>query len=101
MNFTIVGFGYHPMHLYFAAPGSIVPAESGKFATGYLTSEGLESLANVSSGSSNMLLIDILGSPDYDLQSTDLLRSIDSIIHPCEKQSRWLSLASCSFDFTG
>ncbi|MEE3201542.1 MAG: FtsX-like permease family protein [Candidatus Thermoplasmatota archaeon] len=71
MNFIIVGFGYHPMHLYFAAPGSIVPAESGKFATGYLTSEGLESLANVSSGTSNMLLIDILGSPDYDLQSTD------------------------------
>ncbi len=71
LNFTIVGFGYHPMHLYFAAPGSIVPAESGTFATGYLTSSGLEALANVSAGTANILLIDVLGTPDYDLQSTD------------------------------
>ena len=71
LNFTIVGFGYHPMHLYFAVPGSIVPAESGTFATGYLTSSGLEALANVSAGTANMLLIDVYGTPEYDLQSTD------------------------------
>ena len=71
LNFTIVGFGYHPIHLYFAAPGSIVPAKSGTFATGYLTSSGLEALANVSAGSANILLIDVLGTPDYDLQSSD------------------------------
>ena len=71
LNFTIVGFGHHPMHLYFAAPGSIIPAESGTFATGYLTSSGLEALANVSAGSANILLIDVLGTPEYDLQSTD------------------------------
>ena len=70
LNFTIVGFGHHPMHLYFAAPGSIIPAESGTFATGYLTSSGLEALANVSAGSANILLIDVLGTPEYDLQST-------------------------------
>ena len=72
LDFTIVGFGYHPMHLYFAAPGSIVPAESGTFATGYLTSSGLEALANLSQGSANFLLIDVLGTPEYDLQSTDV-----------------------------
>ena len=71
LNFTIVGFGYHPMHLYFAAPGSIVPAESGTFAAGYLTSSGLEALANVSAGTANMLLIDVLDTPEYDLESTD------------------------------
>ncbi len=71
MNFTIVGFGYHAHHLYFAAPGTIVPAESGAFATGYLTAEGLEALANLTAGSANVLLIDIVGSPDYDLLSTD------------------------------
>lgn len=71
LNFTIVGFGYHAHHLYFAAPGTIVPAESGKFVTGYLTAEGLESLANLSAGSANLLLIDIVGTPDYDLLSTD------------------------------
>ena len=72
LDFTIVGFGYHPMHLYFAAPGSIVPAESGTFATGYLTSSGLETLANLSEGSANFLLIDVLETPEYDLQSTDV-----------------------------
>ncbi len=71
MNFTIVGFGYHPMHLYFATPGSIVPTKSGNFATGYLSSAGLEALANVSADSSNLLLIDIVGTPDYNLESTD------------------------------
>jgi len=77
LNFTIVGFGYHPMHLYFAVPGSIVPAESGTFATGYLTSSGLEALANVSSGTANMLLIDVHGNPEYDLQSTDEVEGED------------------------
>ena len=71
-DFTIVGFGYHPMHLYFATPGSIVPIKSGIFATGYLTSSGLEALANLSQGSANFLLIDVLGTPEYDLQSTDV-----------------------------
>jgi len=71
MNFTIVGFGYHAHHLYFAAPGTIVPAESGTFATGYLTAEGLEALSNLTTGSANVLLIDIVGTPHYDLLSTD------------------------------
>ena len=47
MEFTIVGIGYHPHHLFFASPGTIIPAESGKFVTGYLTAEGLEALANL------------------------------------------------------
>ena len=64
MNFTVVGIGLHSNHLYYAQDGDLFPAEPGTFATGYLSSEGLERLANMSSGSSNLLLIDILGTPD-------------------------------------
>ena len=38
---------------------------------GYLTSEGLERLANLSSGSSNLILVDVLGTPEHNLPSTD------------------------------
>ncbi len=71
MNYTVVGIGFHSNHLYFAQDGSLFPSKPGTFATGYLTAEGLENLANLSSGSSNHLLIDIVGTPEYDLQSTD------------------------------
>ena len=69
-TYKVVGIGFHSMHLYFATEGSSIPAEAGTFATGYLTDEGLEQLANLSEGSSNMILIDVEGSPLYDLQST-------------------------------
>ena len=71
MNFTVVGIGLHSNHLYFSQEGSIFPAEPGTMATGYLSSEGLERLANLSSGSSNLLLIDVLGTPDYNIPTTD------------------------------
>jgi len=71
MNYTVVGIGYHSNHLYFTQGGSLFPSQPGTFATGYLTAEGLENLANLSSGTSNHLLIDIVGTPEYDLQSTD------------------------------
>ncbi len=69
-DYTVVGIGLHSNHLYFAEPGSILPADSGTFATGYLTDEGLEKLTNLSAGSANSLLIDVKGSPGYDLLST-------------------------------
>tara|TARA_B100000287_G_scaffold1092_2_gene1092 strand:- start:4966 stop:7398 length:2433 start_codon:yes stop_codon:yes gene_type:complete len=71
MNFTVVGIGLHSNHLYYAQEGSIFPAEMGTFATGYLSSEGLERLSNLSEGTSNLLLIDVAGTPDYDLPNTD------------------------------
>ena len=70
MEYEVVGIGFHPMHLYFATEGSTIPADVGTYATGYLTASGLERLGNISSGSSNMILIDVQGTPDYDLQST-------------------------------
>ena len=71
MNFTVVGIGYHSQHLYFSQTGSILPADSGTFATGYLSDTGIERLANLSAGSANLLLLDVVGSPEYDLQSTE------------------------------
>jgi putative ABC transport system permease protein len=70
MDYTVVGIGLHSNHFYFAEQGSILPADVGTFATGYLTDEGLEKLANVSAGTSNTLLIDVKGSPEYNLLST-------------------------------
>mgnify|MGYP001173202295 FL=1 len=70
MNFTVVGTGMYADHLYFAETGQLTPAAEGTFATGYLSASGLESLANRTSGTSNILLIDIQGTPSYDLQST-------------------------------
>ena len=89
MDYSVVGIGYHPSHLYYAQSGSLFPADPGTFATGYLSAEGLEKLANLSSGSANLLLIDIVGTPEYDLQSTDdiegeeitlVMGEIDSIL---------------------
>ena len=71
MNFTVVGIGYHSQHLYFSQTGSILPADPGTFATGYLSDNGIERLANLSAGSANLLLLDVAGSPEYDLQSTE------------------------------
>ncbi len=71
MSFTVVGLGYHSNHFWFAPEGSLFPAEAGTYVTGYLTDEGLEKLANLSSGSSNKLLIDLEGTPAFDLPSTD------------------------------
>ena len=71
MNFTVVGIGYHSQHLFFSQMGSILPADPGTFATGYLSDTGIERLANLSAGSANQLLLDVAGSPEYDLQSTE------------------------------
>ena len=71
MNFTVVGLGYQSNHFWFAPEGSLFPAEAGTYVTGYLTAEGLEKLANLTSGSSNKILIDLDGTPAFDLPSTD------------------------------
>jgi len=64
LNYTIVGIGFHSNHLYFTIGDEILPAQPGTFVTGYMTAEGLEALGNFSAGESNLLLIDIMGTPD-------------------------------------
>ena len=77
MNLTVVGIGLHSNHLYFAEEGALYPASAGTFATGYLSASGLEVLANRSVGSSNRILIDVKGTPPYDLQSTDAIEGVE------------------------
>ena len=55
MNFTVVGIGLHSNHLITQKTEIYSPLSQAPFATGYLSSEGLERLANMSSGSSNLL----------------------------------------------
>ena len=64
LNYTVVGIGFHSNHLYFTIEGEILPAQPGTFVTGYMTDEGLEALANFSAGESNLLLLDVIGTPD-------------------------------------
>ena len=64
MDFTVVGIGFHSNHLYYAIDGEMLPAQPGTFVTGYMTDKGLETVANFSTGSSNLLLLDIVGTPD-------------------------------------
>lgn len=71
-EFKVVGIGYHADHLYFAPEGSVLPASEGTFVTGYLSAEGLEKLTGISAGSANLLLVDIEGTPAYDLQTTSV-----------------------------
>ena len=65
------------------------PAEPGTYATGYLSSAGLERLAGLGEGDSNLLLIDVVGTPSYDLPNTDevegeeltlVIENIDKIV---------------------
>ena len=70
-NYTVVGIGFHSQHLFFAQDGATLPADNASFAAGYLTIDGLTRLANLSDNSANMILIDVEGTPSYDLQSTN------------------------------
>ena len=71
MNFTIVGFAYHPMHIYMAPEGSLFPPESGKFVVGYLSEIGMQRLTGLPLGSANNVMIDIEGTPSFDLSDTE------------------------------
>ncbi len=72
MNFTIVGFAYHPLHIYMAQEGSLFPPESGELVIGYLSSSGMERLSGLSQGSANNIILDISGTPSFDLSDTEL-----------------------------
>ncbi len=89
LDYRVVGIGYYSSLLYFAVDGSIVPAESGTLASGYLSDSGMSRLTNLSQGSANLLLIDVEGTPGYDLQDTDenegealnvIIESVESVL---------------------
>jgi len=70
-EFTIVGVGYHALHVFLAPEGSLFPPESGQFVVGYLSDSGMARLTNTSLGASNTLLLDVEGTPSFDLPDTE------------------------------
>jgi len=83
LDYSVVGIGFHSKHLFFTVEGELLPAQAGTFVTGYMTDEGLEALANISAGESNLLLIDVEGTPDSQDSDasglTDLIEGISII----------------------
>jgi putative ABC transport system permease protein len=69
-EFTIVGTGYHPLHVLFAPEGELFPSEPGQFVVGYLSDAGMARLTGEVLGTSNMILLDVEGTPSFDLPDT-------------------------------
>ena len=69
-NYTIVGIAYHPMHVWFAQEGSLFPPTLGQYVVGYLSDKGIERLVGLSEGSSNTVMLDVEGTPSFDIPTT-------------------------------
>ena len=69
--YTIVGIGYHPLHVFMAPEGSLFPPEAGNYVVGYVSDSGMARLTNASLGESNTLLLDVEGTPAFDLPDTE------------------------------
>lgn len=69
-EFTIVGYGYHPVHIFMAPEGSVFPPEAGEYVVGYLSESGMTRLTGGELGDSNTILLDFEGTPSFDLPDT-------------------------------
>ena len=71
LEFNIVGIGYHPLHVFMAPEGSLFPPEPGPYVVGYLSDSGMARLTGATLGDSNFLLLDVDGTPSFDLPDTE------------------------------
>ena len=71
LEFNIVGIGYHPLHVFLAPEGSLFPPEPGQYVVGYLSDSGMARLTGAALGDSNTLLLDVDGTPSFDLPDTE------------------------------
>ena len=69
-EFTIVGYGYHPVHIFMAPEGSLFPPEAGEYVVGYLSDLGMARLTGNEIGASNTILLDVEGTPSFDYPDT-------------------------------
>ncbi|MDA7463236.1 FtsX-like permease family protein [Candidatus Poseidonia alphae] len=69
-DFMIVGMGYHPLHVLFSPEGELFPSEPGQYVVGYLSDAGMARLTGEVLGTSNMILLDVEGTPAFDLPDT-------------------------------
>lgn len=70
-EFTIVGYGYHPVHIFMAPEGSVFPPEAGEYVVGYLSELGMARLTGNEIGASNTILLDVEGTPSFDYPDTE------------------------------
>ena len=70
VSFTVVGTGYHPLHVIMAPEGTLFPPESGQYVVGYLSDTGMARLTGNAIGTSNTIILDFEGTPSYDLPDT-------------------------------
>lgn len=96
-EFTIVGIGYHPLHVIMAPDGSFFPPEAGEFVVGYLSDTGMSRLTGNDLGSSNIIVLDVNGTPSFDLPDTEayegeeideIKSAVDSAINLTELDAR-------------
>ena len=65
-----MGTGYHPLHVLFAPEGELFPSEPGQYVVGYLSDAGMARLTGEVIGASNTILLDVEGTPSFDLPDT-------------------------------
>ena len=53
-----------------APEGSLFPPESGEYVVGYLSDTGMARLTGSTIGTSNTIILDVVGTPSYDLPDT-------------------------------
>ncbi|MBT6683767.1 MAG: ABC transporter permease [Euryarchaeota archaeon] len=70
LDFTIVGMGYHPLHVLMAPEGTLFPPTPGQYVVGYLSDSGMARITSELVGTSNMIILDIDGTPSFDLTDT-------------------------------
>ena len=69
-DFTLVGMGYHPLHVLMAPEGTLFPPEPGQYVVGYLSDAGMARLTGEVIGTSNIIMLDVEGTPSFDLPDT-------------------------------
>ena len=70
VNRTVVGYANHARHLYYVPDVSVIIPVEGEYVVVYMPLAGLLSDLDVSPQNRTMLLIDVQGTPEYDLQDT-------------------------------
>ena len=97
MEFLIVGIAYHPQHVFLAPEGSFFPPEAGEYIVGYVSDSGMARLTDTELGSSNTIILDVEGTPSFDLPDTeeyegdeiDKVKSVvDSVLESQELDAR-------------
>ncbi len=70
-NYTVVGVANSPHHLFYVASSRTLIPQEGAYAVLYLPVAALAEDAGLEPESRNMLLLDLPGTPAYDLQDTN------------------------------